>query len=167
MSIGVALLAAFFVHFAVRAPAGWWLLGAFQPLLLVVSLGTRRFPPVQSGWLGLGCGLAIDALCGRPLGPGAIAGATAGVMAAAVVARLELTGPLFWVASSLLVAALFETIWFTVMATLGATPSHAELGALATVAMAGLGGLVVAVGERAWRWWRSPERRRRRALRRR
>lgn len=167
MRLALALLAAVFAHLAVRAGAVWWLFGAAQPVLLVVAAGTRRFSPPQAGWLGLGCGLVIDALCGRPLGPGGIAAAAAGALGAFVVARLELTGPLFWVTASLLVAAVFELLWLTTMVTLGATPSHAGVGALAVVAMGGLGGLAIAVGERAWRWWRSPERRRRRALRRR
>lgn len=167
MTFALALLVAVVLHLAVRTPPVWWLLGATQPLLLVVAAGTRRFAPAQAGWLGLGCGLAIDALCGRTLGPGGIAAAAAAAIVAAVVARLELTGPLFWVASSLLVAALFEAIWLTALVTLGAIPSHALLGALAAVATAGAGGLTIAVGERVWSWWRSPERRRRRALRRR
>ncbi len=167
MTLLLAFLAALVVHLAVRTAPVWWLLGAMQPLLLVVAAGTRRFLPAQAGWLGLGCGLAIDALCGRPVGPGGIASAAAGAMVAGLVARLELSGPLFWVTSSLLVAALFEAFWLTILLTLGAIPSHSWLGAVATVATAGSGGLAIAVGERAWRWWLSPERRRRRALRRR
>jgi len=167
VTLTLAFLAAVVAHLAVRSAPVWGLLGATQPLLLVVAAGTRRFQPAQAGWLGLGCGLAIDVLCGRPVGPGGIASAAAGAIVAAVVARLELTGPLFWVAASLLVAAFFEAFWVSILLTLGAAPSHAWLGTVATVATAGSSGLAIAVGERAWRWWRSPERRRRRALRRR
>ena len=142
-------------------------LAAAQPVLLVVAAGTRRLTPPQAGWLGLGCGLLIDLVSTRPLGPGGIAAAAAGALGAFVVARLELTGPLFWVTSSLLVAAVFESLWLVTMVTLGAVPSHGGLGALAVVATAGLGGLAIAVGERTWRWWASPVRRRRRQLRRR
>ena len=167
MTLLLAFLAAVVAHLVVRTAPLWWLLGATQPLLLVAAAGTRRLAPAHAGWLGLGCGLAIDALCARPVGPGGIATAAAAAIVAAVVARLELTGPLFWVTSSLLVAAFFESFWLIILATLGAVPSHAWPGALATVATAGSGGLAIAVGERAWRWWLSPERRRRRALRRR
>lgn len=167
MTFSLAFVAAVIVHLAVRTAPVWWLLGATQPLLLVMAAGTRRFAPAQAGWLGLGCGLTIDVLCGRPLGPGGIASAAASAIVAVVVRRLELTGPLFWVTSSLLVAAFVETAWFSILVTLGGVPSHGLVGALANVATAGSGGLTIALGERLWRWWRSPERRRRRALRRR
>ncbi|MEP0773612.1 MAG: hypothetical protein HRF46_04535 [Acidobacteriota bacterium] len=167
MTLALAVVAAVVAHLVVRSASFWWLLGAMQPLLLVAAAGTRRLPPARAGWLGLGCGLLIDVLNGGAIGPAAIAVATAATIVAAVVARLELTGPLFWVASTLLLAALFETFLLAIVVTLGSTPSHALLGALAVVATTGVGGLTIAVVERLWRWWRSPERRRRHALRRR
>lgn len=167
MTLALAFAVAIGAHVVVRSASFWWLLGAMQPLLLVAAAGTRRLPPARAGWLGLGCGLAIDALSGGVVGPAAIAVAGATAIVAFVVARLQLTGPLFWVASTLLLAALFETFFLAIVTTLGSTPSQALLGALTAVAMTGVAGLVTAVVEHLWHWWRSPERRRRRALRRR
>jgi hypothetical protein len=164
--LALALLAAAVLHFALRAAHVWWVLATCQPLLLVEVAATRRFGPVAAGWFGLGCGLAIDVLGDRVVGPGAIAGAVAGVLVRVVVERFDLEGPLFWVSGAFLAGALFELTDALLMISLGAGSGQAWLGALATVATTGSGGLLIALVERLSRAWRSPERRRRRVLRR-
>lgn len=164
MSLAFALLAALLVQFALQSVHVWWVLAACQPLLLVVVASSRRLAPVSVGWLGLGLGLASDAIADRIIGPGGIAGVVAGLVVALTVRRFELEGPLFWIVSSLLAASCSELALTLLVATLGATPDHRWLGSLAVLATTGTAGLAVAAADRVWRWWRSPERQRRRVL---
>lgn len=160
------LLAALAAHFALRAAHVWWVLAACQPLLLVIVAAARRTSATKTAWMGLGIGLCTDLLTGRIVGPGGIAGAAAGAIVSVVVRRFELEGPLFWIIGSLVVAGTSETLWLLLTFTLGLPPDHGWLGVLATVSMTSVLGLVVASGERGLVAWRSPERVRRRLLRR-
>jgi len=164
MTLAAGLLTALLLQFALQSVHVWWVLAACQPLLLVVVGGARRLAPTSVAWLGLGLGLASDAIADRIVGPGGIAGALAGLVVAVTARRFELEGPLFWIVGSLLAASTSEIVWTVLTATLGATPDHRWLGSLAALATTGTAGLVVALGERIWRWWRSPERQRRRVL---
>ena len=165
MKLAVLFAIALLLQFALTASHLWWGLAACQTLLLVVVASARRFDPVGVAWCGLGAGLASDVLAERIIGPGGIGGAIAGLVVALVVRRFEMEGPLYWIVGSLLAAACSEVAWLLVIVTLGARPDHALLDALTTVVMTGAGGLVVALGERLVRAWRSPARRRRRVLR--
>jgi rod shape-determining protein MreD len=165
VKLAAAFAIALLLQLGLTAGHLWWGLAACQPLLLVVVATARRFDPVGVAWCGLGAGLASDVLAERIIGPGGIAGAVAGVAVAVVVRRFEMEGPLYWIVGSLLAAACSEASWLLLTLTLGVRPDHMLLDALATVAMTGAAGLVVASGERALRAWRSPERRRRRVLR--
>jgi len=166
VKLALAFALALLVQLALTASQLWWVLAACQPLLLVVVAATRRTGPTGVAWSGLAAGLITDVLGERIIGPGGIAGAVAGAVVATVVRRFEMEGPLFWIVGSLLAAASSEAVWLLTTATLAVRPDHAWLGALATVAMTAAAGLVVAAGERIWRAWRSPARRRRRMLRR-
>lgn len=166
MSLALALVAALLVQVALQSVHVWWVLAACQPLLLVVVAGARRVAPISVAWLGLALGLLADVIADRVIGPGGIAGALAGLVVAVTVRRLELVGPLFWIVGSLLAASCSEIVWTVLTATLGAIPDHRWLGSLATLATTGAAGLAVAATERVWRWWRSPERQRRRVLKR-
>ncbi|HPC84228.1 MAG TPA: hypothetical protein P5234_12970 [Thermoanaerobaculaceae bacterium] len=166
MKLALAFLAALAAHFALRAAHLWWVLAAGQPLLLVVVAAARARPPVATAWMGLAVGLAIDLVSGRVIGPGGIAGAAAGAAVSLLVRRLELEGPLFWIVGSLAAAACSEGLWFALLSTLGVVPDHGWLGLAATVAMTAAIGLAVATVERGVRAWRSPERARRRLLKR-
>lgn len=166
MKLALAFLAALAAHVALRAAHLWWVLAACQPLLLVVVASARTLPPVSTAWVGLAAGLAMDAASGRVIGPGGVAGAAAGAAVSLLVRRLELEGPLFWIVGSLATAACSEALWFALLTTLGIVPDHGWLGLLATVAMTAAVGLLVASTERAVRAWRSPERVRRRLLKR-
>jgi rod shape-determining protein MreD len=164
--LAVAFFVALLIQAGLTASHLWWVLPACQPLLLVVVAAARRLDPTGVAWYGLAAGLASDALAERMIGPGGIAGAAAGFVVAIVVRRFEMEGPLYWIVGSLLASACSELVWMLVAATLGARPDHGFSGVLATVAMTGAAGLVVAAGERALRAWRSPTRHRRRVLRR-
>jgi hypothetical protein len=166
MTLVIAFLAAGLLHLGVRAANVWWLLGACQPLLLVPVAAARRFSTVGAGWWGLAAGLAIDALSDRIVGPGGIAVAAAAAAVAFVVRRFELAGPLFWIGGALLMALGSELGQAAVIATLAAPADHGMLGALAVVATTAALGMTVAAGERIVTWWRSPERARRRELKR-
>lgn len=166
MKLALVFLAALAAHVALRASHLWWVLAACQPLLLVVVASARTLPPVSTAWMGLGAGLAMDVVSGRVIGPGGIAGAAAGAAVSVLVRRLELEGPLFWIVGSLATAACSEGLWLALVTTLGVVPDHGWLGLLATVAMTAAAGLVVATAERGLRAWRSPERARRRLLKR-
>jgi rod shape-determining protein MreD len=161
----IALVAALLLQIALQASALWWVLASCQPLLVVLVLVTRRYAPVSVAWIGLVVGIVTDLLGHRILGPGAIAGATAGLLVAFVVRRFDLEGPLFWIVGSLLATTASELTWLLVIVSMGATPDHWWLGALATVATTAALGFSVAAGERLLRAWRSPERLRRRVLR--
>jgi hypothetical protein len=167
MKLLATFLAALALHVGFRAARLWWVLAACQPLLLVVVAAARTRTPTGAAWVGLGVGLASDIASGRIIGPGGVAGAAAGAVVGVVERRFELEGPLFWIVGSLLAATTSELLWFVEIFTLGITPDHGWLGMLATVAMTAAAGLGVATGERALRAWRSPERARRRLLRRR
>jgi hypothetical protein len=162
----LALVLAALLQMGLTASHLWWVLAACQPILLVVVAAARRFSPVGVAWYGLAAGLVTDALGERIIGPGGIAGAVAGVLVATVVRRFEMEGPLYWIVGALLASASSEATRMLALFTLGVTPDHGFSGMLATVAMTGVAGLVVATGERAVRFWRSPGRRRRRVLRR-
>ena len=166
MRIAVAFALGVLLQFGLTASHLWWVFAACQPILLVVVGSARRFDPVGVAWTGLAAGLATDLISERIIGPGGIAGAVGGVVVAAVVRRFEMEGPLYWIVGSLLAATCSEAVWMLSLATLGVRPDHLFEGGLATVAMTGAAGLVVASGERALRAWQSPARRRRRALRR-
>lgn len=166
MKLLTAFLAALALHLGFRAAHLWWVLAACQPLLLVIVAAARTHTPTGAAWVGLGAGLTLDVASGRIIGPGGVAGAATGAVVGVVVRRFELEGPLFWIVGSLLAATTSELLWFVEVFTLGITPDHGWLGMLATVAMTAAAGLVVATGERALRAWRSPERARRRLLRR-
>jgi len=88
------------------------------------------------------------------------------VVVAVVVRRFEMVGPLYWIVGSLLASACSELVWILSLVTLGVKPDHMWIGAFATVAMTGAAGFLVADAERLARAWKSPERRRRRVLRR-
>ncbi len=165
MKLVLAFALAALLQIGLTASHLWWVLAACQPILLVVVATSRRYPPVGTAWSGIAAGLATDALGERIIGPGGIAGAIAGLVVATVVRRFEMEGPLFWIVGSLVAATCSEGAWMVVLVTLGARPDHGFSGMLATVAMTGVAGLVVATGERAARAWRSPGRRRRRVLR--
>lgn len=167
MKLLAAFVVALALHVGLRAAHLWWVLAACQPLLLVIVASARTYAPTGSAWIGLGAGLALDIASGRIIGPGGISGAAAGAVVGVVVRRFELEGPLFWIVGSLLAAATGEILWFAAVFSLGIVPDHGWLGVLATIAMTAAAGLVVAAGERALRAWRSPERARRRLLRRR
>jgi len=162
----LAFIAAALVQVALQASQLWWLLAACQPLLLVVVAAARRYRPVTVAWVGIAIGLLADVMAERIIGPGGIAGAVAGAVVATVVRRFELEGPLFWTVGSLLVAACSEASWLAIQATLGIKGEHGFLGALATVATTAAAGLVVAATDRAIKAWHSPERTRRRDLKR-
>lgn len=166
MKLAVVFVVALALHFAMRVSHLWWVLAAGQPLLLVVVAAARTFRPTATAWIGLGAGLAMDLVSGRVIGPGGIAGAAAGAAVSVLVRRLELEGPLFWIVGSLATAACSEGLWFLLVLTLGVRPDHGWLGLLATIAMTAAIGLAVATGERGVRAWRSPERVRRRLLKR-
>ncbi|MGD1149290.1 MAG: hypothetical protein ABR961_15215 [Thermoanaerobaculaceae bacterium] len=166
MKIAVAFLAAILLQFGLTASHLWWVFAACQPVLLVVVASARRFDPVGVAWTGLAAGLATDLMAERIIGPGGIAGAVAGVVVAVVVRRFEMVGPLYWIVGSLLASACSELVWILSLVTLGVKPDHMWIGAFATVAMTGAAGFLVAAAERLARAWKSPERRRRRVLRR-
>jgi rod shape-determining protein MreD len=162
----LAFVAAALLQLALKAAHVWWLLAACQPLLLVVLATARRYRPTTVAWIGMGIGLLADVAADRILGPGGIAGAVAGAVVASVVRRFELEGPLFWTVGSLLVTACSETAWLGVETTLGVRPEHGFLGTLAAVITTAAAGLVVAATERGIKAWHSPERTRRRDLKR-
>lgn len=166
MKLVLAFVAAAVLQVALQASQLWWLLAACQPLLLVIVATARRHRPVTVAWMGIAIGLLADVLAERVVGPGGIAGAVAGAVVAIVVRRFELEGPLFWTVGSLLVASCSETTWLATVATLGIRPEHGFLGALAAVATTAAAGLLVAATERTIKAWRSPERTRRRDLKR-
>ncbi len=166
MTIAIAFLAALLLQLGLTASRLWWVLAACQPILLPVVWSARRFGPVGVAWCGLAAGIATDVIGERIIGPGGIAGAIAGAAVAVVVRRFEMEGPLYWIVGSLLAAACSEAAWLLTVVTLGVRPDHMLLGAFATVAMTGAAGLLVAAAERLGKAWRSPERRRRRVLRR-
>jgi len=166
MTLALAVLVAALAEFALQSGGLWPLLAACRPLLLVLVGYARRWDPVRVGWLGLALGLLSDAVALRPIGPGGIAGAAAGVLVAVVVTRFELEGPLFWVVGALAVSAVSEAGTALVLTTLGATPDHGWLGGFAAVAVTAAAAVLVAACVMAFRHLTSPERRRRRALRR-
>jgi rod shape-determining protein MreD len=166
MRTAIGLAVAILFQVALHAAHVWWVLAACQPLLLVVVYQARHHLPIHTAWMGLAAGLATDVLSERIIGPGGIAGAIAGALVATTLRRFEMEGPLFWIVGSLVAASASELAWVGLLLTLGAQPEHGLLGVLATVATTAAGGFVVAAGERVARWWRSPERRRRQALRR-
>jgi len=161
-----AILAAALAEYGLQSTHLWPLLAACRPLLLVIVGHARRWDPVRVGWLGLAVGLLSDAVTLRPIGPGGIAGAAAGVIVAVVVTRFELEGPLFWVVGALIVGTVSESATALILTTLGATSDHGWLGALAAVAVTATAAVLFAAAVKAFRFLTSPERRRRRVLRR-
>ncbi len=166
MTLALAFAAALLIQLGLTASHMPWVLAACQPILLPVVGSARRFGPVGVAWTGLAAGIASDVIAERIIGPGGIAGAVAGAAVAVIVRRFEMEGPLYWIVGSLLAATCSEAAWLLTVVTLGAKPDHLWKGAFATVAMTGAAGLLVAAAERLVRAWRSPERRRRRVLRR-
>ena len=166
MRLAAAFLFALLMQLGLTASHLWWVFAACQPILLVVVASARRFEPLGVAWTGLAAGLATDLISERIIGPGGIAGAIAGAVVAAVVRSFEMEGPLYWIVGSLLAAACSEAAWMLSLVSLGAKPDHLFVGGFATIAMTGAAGLVVATAERAVRIFRSPERKRRRVLRR-
>lgn len=164
MILAVAFAIAALAHVALQSVHLWPVLGACRPLALVVVAAARRPGPVRVAWIGLAAGLATDILDDRVIGPGGIAVALAGVVVAVVTTRFELEGPLFWIVGTLTVTAVSEATQLMVLTSLGTRPDHGVVGGLAAVATTTLAAAVIAVGERALRFWRSPNRRRRRAL---
>jgi hypothetical protein len=162
----IAFVAAAVLHVGLRAANVWWFLGACQPLLLVTVAAARRHTPVGVGWWGLAVGLATDVLADRIVGPGGIAVAAAAAGVAVLVRRFELAGPLFWIGGALFTALGSELVRAAVVVTLDAPADHGLLGSLAAVATTAALGMTVAAGERILIWWRSPERARRRQLKR-
>jgi hypothetical protein len=167
VTLALGLLAAVLVQLGLQSVHLPSLLATCQPVLLVPVAATRRFSPAGVAWVGLGVGLVTDIIAHRPIGAGGIAGALAGAAVATTVQRFELEGPLFWIVGSLLAVACSEAAWALTLTSLGATLDHGWLGSLAAFATTGAAGLAVAAGERLLGWWKSPERRRRRALMRR
>ena len=166
MTLALAFAAALLLQLGLTASHLPWVLAACQPILLPVVGSARRFGPIGVAWTGLAAGIAADVIAERIIGPGGIAGAVAGAAVAVIVRRFEMEGPLYWIVGSLLAATCSEAAWLLIVVTLGAKPDHLWIGAFATVAMTGAAGLLVAAAERLVRAWRSPERRRRRVLRR-
>lgn len=166
MTLAIAFLGALILHLGLRAASVWWFFAACQPLLLVTVAASRRQSPTGVAWWGVACGLAIDVLADRIVGPGGIAVAAAGAAVAVIVRRFELAGPLFWIVGALTAALGSEVLWTLIHVTLDATPDHGVLGSLGVVATTSALGLLVATGERIFVWWRSPARARRRELKR-
>ena len=159
-------LLAVVVQVALHSVHVWWFLASCQPLLLVVVATARRFSPARVAWAGLVLGLLADALADRIIGPGGIAGAVAGAAVALIVARLELEGPLFWIFGAIAGTTVAEAARMLVLTTLGTRPDHGLWGLLAAVATTALAAMAVALSEKLLQRWRSPERRRRRVLKR-
>ena len=166
MTLALAFLVAVALHLGLRAAGVWWFLGACQPLLLVPVAAARRHAPTGVAWWGLAAGLAGDVLADRIVGPGGIAVAASAAAVALLVRRFELAGPLFWVGGALLTALGSELVWAALTYTLDARSDHGLLGSLAVVATTAALGMLVAAGVRIAVWWRSPERARRRQLKR-
>ncbi len=162
--LGLALALA--IQLGLQSAHVWWVLAACRPTLLVVVGAARRRSPSTVGWAGLLVGLLNDIVADRVIGPGGIATALAGVVVATVVIRFELRGPLFWTVGALLAAGVSEIVWMLTIGSLGIVPPHGWPGVLAAVAATVGAGFVVALGERVVRAWTSPERRRRRTLKR-
>lgn len=167
MILALAFALAAGLQFALQSAALPVFLAACRPLLLVVVAASRTRAPLRVAWLGLAAGLAGDLLNDRIIGPGGIAVAVAGWVVATIVDRFELKGPLFWLTGAAVATAASEAIWLTLLTSLGAPPDHGWSGALAAVAVTVLAAVLVAMAEVAWQTWRSPERKRRRAIRRR
>lgn len=166
MTLLAAIVAAALAEFGLQSIHLWPLVAACRPLLLVIVGHARRWDPIRVGWLGLAVGLLSDAIALRPVGPGGIAGAVAGVVVAVVVTRFELEGPLFWVVGALIVGTVSESATAVILTSLGATSDHGWLGGLAAVAVTATAAVLVAATFMAFRFLTSPERRRRRVLRR-
>lgn len=162
----VAALAAFLTQVALQSPSVWWFLAAARPYLVVVLAATPRFGPFGVAWFGLILGLAADAVADSVIGPGGIAGAAAGLIVATVVRRFELQGPLFWIGGAALATVVNDLVGRGVSASLGLTPASGWLGGLATLVANSILALTVAAVHAAWRALNSPERRRRRVLKR-
>ncbi|MBP1621482.1 MAG: hypothetical protein H6Q02_2249 [Acidobacteria bacterium] len=166
MRLLVVLVVAILLQLALPAVRVWAPLAACRPLLLVTVAAARTLSPVGTAWVGLGVGLLIDLLTDRPIGPGGIGGALAGVVVSLTARRFELTGPLFWIVGSVLAVAATEATSALVLLSLGGVNDHGWRGSVATLATTGALALLVATGERAWLAWQSPTRRRRRMLKR-
>ncbi len=166
MRLVVALAVALAVQIGLLSAHVPWVLAACRPSLLVVVGAARRRSPTTVGWIGLLVGLVNDIIADRVIGPGGIATAIAGAVVATVVIRFELRGPLFWTVGALLAAGVSEIVWMLTIGSLGLVPPHGWSGVLAVVAATVGAGFVVALGERIVRAWTSPERRRRRTLKR-
>jgi hypothetical protein len=166
VTLALAFLLAAGLHIGLRAASMWWFFGACQPLLLVTVAASRRYTPAGVGWWGLAAGLAIDVLSDRIIGPGGIAVAAAAAAVAVLVRRFELAGPLFWIGGALFAALGSELLLAGLLVTLDAPADHGPLGSLAVIATTAALGMLVAAGERIVVWWRSPERARRRELKR-
>lgn len=162
IAFGVCVLA----QVALSTAHVWWVLASCQPLLLFVVAAARRHAPTPAAWWGLVAGACADLAAGRIIGPGAIAGAAAAAVVAFILRRIELEGPLTWVLGSLVAAAVSEMALGALLFTLGTRPDHLWIGAAAALATTGIAGLLVALAERLVRIWRSPERQRRRVLKR-
>lgn len=165
-AIALAALLALGLQAVLQSPHVWWILGACRPHFLVVVAAAPRLNPPGVAWLALVLGIASDLLTDRAIGPGGISGAVAGYVVAVVVRRFELEGPLFWIGGALLATGLAELVDRGVTASLGMVMPRGWIGTLATVATTVVLALVVAAGQWAWSIIRSPNRQRRRELRR-
>lgn len=166
MTLAIAFGVCVLAQVALSTAHVWWVLASCQPLVLFVVAAARRHAPTPAAWWGLAAGMCADLAAGRFLGPGAIAGAAAAAVVAFTLRRFELEGPLTWVLGSLIATAVSETVLAMLLFTLGARPDHRWVGAAAALATTGIAGLIVALGERLVRTWRSPGRQRRRVLKR-
>ena len=167
MILAIAFAVAAMAQVALQSVHLWPLLGACHPLALVIVAAARRPGPVRVAWIGLAAGLTTDLLDDRVIGPGGIAATLAGVAVAVVTTRFELEGPLFWIVGTLTVTTVSESAGLLLLTSLGARADHGVFGGLAAVATTTLAAAAIAVGERLLRFWSSPARRRRHALRRR
>lgn len=162
----IAAVAAILLQVALQSPSLWWFMAAARPYLVVMVAAAPRFGPFGVAWFGLVLGLAADAVADGVIGPGGVAGAAAGLVVAAVVRRFELQGPLFWIGGTALAAIVNDLVGRAIAASLGMVPNAGWLGSLATLVATAVLALAVATAGAVWRTVTSPERRRRRVLKR-
>jgi hypothetical protein len=162
----IAAVVSFAVQAALQSPAVWWFMAAARPCLVVVVAATPRFGPFGVAWFGLALGIAADVIDDRIIGPGGIAGAAAGLAVSVVVGRFELQGPLYWIGGAALASIVSDLTYRGVALTLSIPSSWGWIGSLATVVTTAIVALAVAAADSVRRTLTSPERRRRRVLKR-
>lgn len=162
----VAAVLSFAAQLALQAPGLWWFMAAARPYLVVLVAAATRFGPFGVAWFGLALGLTADLLDDAIVGPRGIAGAGAGLVVAVMVRRFELAGPLVWIGGTALATVTNDLVFRLVVASLGASPSWSWVGSLATLVANGAVSLAVAAVAALRRRLTSPERRRRKVLKR-